>query len=306
MAIPPIKNQPPQVVNIPRNKNERIEKIALEALKVLGLAVGGALLAGLTLASSGTIWLIAGAVMGAATAVGSYAAGKYFVHLQKKYAFPAHSICKQPPIPDDHYFSVKREKKFLEALKNKIQPLPEYAEWKKARGNISDSKARRLFWRAMHQERSAGEAYAMALNALSHTPGTDKEPFGHLHSETVFNRQMRSVLSADLKKDLDARGMSKKYNADQFPSLEDFSMQLNHPTVGTATFFRKNQKKTLFFQVTEKGGRFYDGSHRLAGFHVDTSTPSQFIGKLHMHLKAGLVGKKIFRTQYDAVEIEFF
>jgi hypothetical protein len=318
MKISPIHIAKTFAANFNDKKYDRVKKVAIEALKVLGATLLGALAGGLTLASSGTIWIVVGAALGAGTALGSYGIGKTFVHLQKKRAFPAHSFQKKMPIDPSAYFTRKKEQTFVKTLDEVIKPLPEYAEWKKLKGNKSDRQAMRIFRKAIRQQCSQGQAYSMLAAAASKKPATDKHPFGRLDAKLLMKTQMLEIMSNDLGDkgqrlkvkmlEIPSAAWEKSLHFEKkaFPSRAAFLQDLKKPLIGTATFLKGEQRHSIFFEVTEKGGRLYDGGHKLAGFHNDFASQEQFLGCLYKHIRLGILGHKILRNQYQAVQIELF
>lgn len=436
MAISPIKRAKSFFANIPDKKKDRIKKIAIEVLKVLGITLLGGLMGGLTLASSGTVWLIAGVALGVGTALGSYGGGKAFIQIQKKRVFPANPFRKAEPIDASKYFTEKKEKKFDKVMEKTIQPSPEYAEWKKQKGNISDRKAKRIFRKAIRGSCSLGQAHGLAATITK--PNNGKVDASHLFTKKILqvmsadlgakgqglsdkilkipgfdhhahelldpknyfthkkNRKLDKVMKETLKplpeyaawkkqkgniSDRKARGIFKKailaqcalgqayalkpegtkknqpskefplgkfndevlilkeiqqvmakdlgdkgkalqdkvrqingnapqktvqFNKQNFPNQTDFIKDLKKPLMGTATFQRKDERHTIFFQVTDKGGKFYDGGHRLAGFHDEFGSREEFLKKFHGHIRAGMLGRKMLRKQYDSVEMDLF
>lgn len=318
MKISPINRAKSIFSNIANKNNGRIKKIAIEVLKVLGLTLLGGLMGGLTLASSGTVWIVVGAALGVGTALGSYGVGKGIVHLQKKHVFPAHAFKKSAPVDPSKYFNNEKEKDFDRALDRIIKPLPEYAAWKKLRGNKSDRQARRIFRKAIRSQCSLGQSYALAESAGKKQPIDPKAPFDKAPADILFSKQILQVMAKDLGekgKDLHAkihhmptapREKSLHFNKEAFPSKEALLQEIKKPLIGTATMIRGKQRYTLFFEVTEKGGRFYDGSHRLAGFHDGFGSQEEFLNLFYKHLRTGMLGKKILRKQYDSMEMELF
>lgn len=318
MKISPIHLAKSFAANFNDKKNDRVKKIALEVLKVLGATLLGAVAGGLTLASSGTIWIVVGATLGAGTALGSYGMGKTFVHLQKKRAFPAHSFQKKAPIDPGGYFTRKKELIFAKTLEEVIKPLPEYAEWKQLKGNKTDRQAKRIFRKEIRQQCSQGQSYAMMTAAAAKKPTTDKHPFGRLEAAVLMKTQMMEIMANELGEKgknlkekmlaipLAERDKSLLFEKKTFPSRAAFIQDLKKPLLGTATFLKGDKPHTIFFEVTEKGGRFYDGGHKLAGFHNGFASQEQFLTHLYRHIRLGILGHNILRTQYKAVEIELF
>lgn len=434
MKIPPIKQALSSVANIFHIKNDRIRNIALDVLKVLGITLAGAVMGGLTLATAGTVWIVVGAALGAGTAIASYGLGRGFVHLQKNRAFPAHRFRKEKPIDPNSYFTQKKDKKLDGVIEKNIQPLPEYAEWKKLRGNKNDRQAKRIFRKVLRSHNSLGQAHGLATTAakkpipakldatelftshilnlmradlgvqgqaldepLNKIPAHEFHKDDPLDTDTYFtprkekqfddviktrikplpeytawknlkghksDRQARIIFrkailnqcalgqayatGAEGAKPADERSLSKfndealltkeilqimandlgekgqtlrdqiheipgtvrkktiLFKKDAFPKRTEFFKDFQIPVMGLATLTNGDLQHTIFFQMDDKGGRFYDGSHRLAGFHDQFPSQEEFLDLFYRHIRAGMLGKKILRPQYNAVEIELF
>lgn len=283
------------------SKAAKIKKIALQILKALGIALLGAAFGGLILASGGTAWAIGGIALGGAVALASFLGAKFFIKLKRKKAFPAFSHQTQPPVPATEF----PHEKFKKALDKEISPLPAFQEWKSAHSTLSDKKIERYFWKRVQHNQSAGQAHALIETATAMPNKGGGKLLKNLSAKRVFFHQMIEIMSKDLGRDLEEElnGARNRVVDTGFKKGRLYRKLKDHVGMGTICLQGKKKNQTLFFEIKDTGGRFYDPTSRHAGFHDRFASKEEFLRLLDRHVSLALFGKKIFRAQFLSANV---
>jgi hypothetical protein len=288
-----------------RPSRDKVKKIAIEILKALAVVLVGAALGALTLASSGMIWLIVGVAAGGLVGGVAYGALRTYLHKVKKNGYPALNFRTEAPKPLAYWSKKKQDKKLSNYFDKDLAKEPLFQEWKNLKNIKSNNSAKRHLRKRMRQNGvCAGEAIALATErALSSVDQKMKAK-----ARDVFRIQIAECMRADFE------GKGKSANADK--AFEERQQGLNNAQLAEVDLQNLNQqipqgeaygiirleaaKKAhfLYFECIGTSGRFYDPASRHAGWHENFANRDELIESLQNHLKAGMQGKKIYRSQY--------
>lgn len=297
--IPPIDNIPGTGIEpaLPQNPTERankVKKIALEILKGLGIVILGAAFGALTLASGGTVWIIVGVSLGAGVALASYVGTKVFIKQKRNRGFPAFSHRTHTPLGADKFTYEKFEK----AL-NKIKTEEDdYNELKNQHPDYSEKKLRRFLWQKVRHHYSEGVAMALMDSSAEKADRKGGKLLKNISFTNVFYHQIREVIGGE----------------ELIAPTKDFALERrslyrnlrNDVGMGTIRLEGKKHNETIFFEIRENGGVFYDGTSREAGMHDKYESKEQFLRSLDKHIRVALSGNKIFRKQFKSAHVNLY
>lgn len=297
--IPPTDNIPGNRLEpaLPPNQSDRaskVKKIALDVLKGLGVVILGAAFGALTLASGGTVWIIVGVSLGAGVALASYVGTKVFIQQKRARGFPAFSHRSHAPLAADKFTYEKFEK----AL-NKIKlEKDDYDELKNQHPDFSEKKLRRFLWQKVRHHYSEGVALALMDSSQEKAGRKGGKLLKNISFTNVFYHQIREVIAGE----------------DQIATTKDFPLERrslyrnmrNDVGMGTIRLEGKKRNETIFFEIRENGGVFYDGTSREAGMHDKFESKEQFLRALDKHVRVALSGNKIFRKQFKSAHVNLY